>query len=188
MNSIFQKNGLPKITIPKPYEVFEFQNEDGHIKHVFKKREISGQINGETYFDLVPPVGFGGPMIVNCNSNQKWDLIFEFQQAFEAYCLEHRIVSEEVVFNPPFGNAIDFLNCYELQYVSDSYGIDVTNNLEEISVPDSSELWNAIDSGIEYRVLVNEEAMSGFKEFIKFNNQNFFKEVDEYFNVVNAVS
>lgn len=186
MNSIFQNNEVLKISAPKQCEVFEFQNEHGHIKHIFKKREISVQINGETYYDLVSPVGFGGPLILSCNASQKWDLIFDFTRAFEAYCLEHNIVSEQVEFYAPHGHPADFLECYEVEYERDSFGIDVTKPLDQIGKEDLSKLWNAIDSGVEYRVFEGESAISSFRKFVHRTDMQMYSSVNQYFEVMDA--
>ncbi|MBT2581223.1 hypothetical protein [Planococcus sp. ISL-109] len=184
MNSIFLNNDLLKVPAPKQYEVFEFQNEHGHIQHIFEKREISVQVNGETYYDLASPSGFGGPAIVRFNDDRKWDLIFDFTRAFEAYCLEHHIVSEQVEFHAPFGHPADFLECYEVEYERDSFGIDVTKPLDQIGKEDLSKLWNAIDSGVEYRVFEGKSAISYFQKFVHRTDKQMHSNVKQYIEFI----
>ncbi len=162
------------------YEIFEFKSEAGHIKHTFSKRAIDTMIDGEVFYDLIPPVGFGGPVIVECTSEKKWDLVFEFKEAFEKYCLKNNIVSEEVAFNVPTTNAVDFIDCYELQYVKDSYGIDLEKPLNQIGKEDLSKLWNAVDSGVEYRVIEGEVALNIFKSFLHRTNKNLSTSLYQY--------
>ncbi|MFC4712914.1 hypothetical protein [Planococcus dechangensis] len=184
MNSIFLNNDLLKVSALKQYEVFEFQNEHGHIKHFFEKREIDIQVNGETYYDLVSPAGFGGPMIVMCSVDQKWDLIFDFKRAFEAYCIEQHIVSEAVEFHAPFGHPADFLECYEVDYERESFGIDVTKPLDQIGKEDLSKLWNAIDSGVEYRIFEGEAAIKAFEEFVHRSDKQMYLDVNQYVELI----
>lgn len=52
-------------------EVFEYRSELGFIRHMFIKREIPIKINGETYYDLVTPYGYGGPLIIKYSNEKK---------------------------------------------------------------------------------------------------------------------
>lgn len=180
MNSIFQNNYIIKTTAPKQCEVFEFQNENGQIKHIFQRQEISVQVDGQSYYDLVSPVGFGGPMILSCHSNQKWDLIFDFTRAFEAFCLEQHIVSEQVEFHAPYGHPADFLECYIVDYERDRFGIDVTKPLDHSGNEDLSKLWNAIDLGVEFRVVEGQSAISSFKKFVQRTDGQIYLDLKKY--------
>lgn len=179
MKNIFLNDGLTNAIKRDNYEVFEFKNEAGHIKHVFSKRAIDTMINGEVFYDLIPPSGFGGPVVINCIPERKWDLVFEFTQAFQKYCLENNIVCEEVEFNSPFTNAVDFLDCYEIEYVRDRYGIDLEKPLDQIGKEDLSKLWYAIDSGVEYSVIEGEAAINIFKSFVHRSDKGMFASLNE---------
>ena len=43
----------------------------GKIKNTFILREISTKIDGETYFDIVTPYGYGGPVVTECSDIKK---------------------------------------------------------------------------------------------------------------------
>ena len=44
-------------------EVFEHRSSIGIVNHMFIKREIPITIDNTTYYDLVTPYGYGGPLI-----------------------------------------------------------------------------------------------------------------------------
>ncbi|ANU20069.1 hypothetical protein BBI15_07500 [Planococcus plakortidis] len=188
MKNIFLNDGLYNTTKIDNYEVFEFKNEAGHIKHIFTKRAIDKMIDGEVFYDLVPTPGFGGPVVINCIPERKWDLVFEFTEAFQKYCLENNIVCEEVEFSSPFANAVDFLDCYELEYVRDRYGMDLEKPLDQIGKEDLSKLWNAIDSGVEYRVIEGEAAINVFKSFVHRSDEETYKSLNQYLAFVKVDS
>ncbi|MGB6408497.1 MAG: hypothetical protein WBF39_13550 [Planococcus donghaensis] len=179
MKNIFLNDGLYNTIKSNNYEVFEFKNEAGHIKHIFSKRAIDTTINGAVFYDLIPPAGYEGPVIINCMPERKWDLVYEFTEAFQAYCLGNNIVCEEVEFNSPLANAVDFLECYELEYVRDNFGIDLTKPLNQIGKEDLSKLWNAIDSGVEYRVIEGDAAVNVFKNYIHRTNKSLYENLNQ---------
>src|SRR5690606_2392074 len=105
-------------------EAFEFNHSTGRIKHQYFKREIPVKIDGKTYYDLTEPISFGGPIISDCNEEDKWELVDEFQRSFQAYCEENNIVSEIVYFNPLLSNVVDFVCCYEIENMEENKSIE----------------------------------------------------------------
>ncbi|MGI2327647.1 hypothetical protein [Planococcus sp. YIM B11945] len=97
------------------YEVFNYEHNSGTIKHTFIKRQIPLKVEGVTYYDLITPGVCGGPVIAECQEDEKWDLVYDFVQAFEEYCIKNNIVSEIIHFNPFLLNAVDFCEYYEIQ-------------------------------------------------------------------------
>ncbi|MGX7595076.1 hypothetical protein ACWNS2_07510 [Planococcus plakortidis] len=164
----------------KKYEVFEFKSDLGHIKHIFAKRKIKLSVNGSIYYDLIPINGWGGPIILSVNSEKKWDLVYEFTQAFQNYCNEQNIVSEEVHFESS-REAIDFLDVYEVQDIRDGYGIDVTRPIKENYINDLDYLWNTIDLKMEYSILEGTNAMKCFKRFAGLYKGDLKFDLDQYF-------
>lgn len=182
MKKIFLTDGLYNIIIDDNYEVFEFKNEAGHIKHIFSKRAIDTSIEGKVYYDLIPLDGFGGPIVVSCRVEQRWDLIYDYIQAFQDYCLENNIVCEEIEFNSALGNVHDFLEWYEVEYVRDNFGIDLANLLKHDVHEQSEDIRDSIDSDLNYRVLESVDAIKIFEDFVKKTNEteryideNYFK-------------
>ena len=52
-------------------EVFEHRSSLGTIRHMFIKRKVPIQLGDITYYDLVTPYGYGGPLILNCEEGRK---------------------------------------------------------------------------------------------------------------------
>ncbi|TWT03623.1 GNAT family N-acetyltransferase [Planomicrobium sp. CPCC 101079] len=150
-------------------EVFEFRSPSGTIRHMYIKREIPAAIEGETYYDLVTPFAYGGPVILDCEEDGEWDLVYEFVQAFDAYCKENRIVCEQVRFHPVAENAVDFMGCYETDWVGDTYGTNLKAFSdpvrEEFSLSCQNMIWSALEAGVEYRVTAKPESLEEFTEF-----------------------
>ncbi|MDN7244677.1 hypothetical protein [Planococcus shenhongbingii] len=101
-------------------EVYEFRHSAGTVIHHFIKREIPVRIEGETYYDLITPDSYGGPIISECNEEDKWELVDEFERAFQNYCDENHIICETVSFDPLIANAIDFVCCYEVECIGET--------------------------------------------------------------------
>lgn len=101
-------------------EVFEFCHLAGTVKHTFIKREIPVKIDGEIFYDLITPQTYGGPIIMDCSEDNKWELVDEFERAFQAYCEENNIICEFVRFDPILLNAVDFVCCYEVECIGEA--------------------------------------------------------------------
>lgn len=78
-------------------EVFTFENERGKIEHFFIKRVIPITLNGQKYYDITSPYGYGGPIIVE--GQNSLELLNDYFEAFHDYCLEQNIISEFVRFH-----------------------------------------------------------------------------------------
>ena len=80
------------------FQQFEHHSSDGDVTFSYLKREIPYKINGETYYDIISPYGYGGPMIVEASNKQK--AYQQFENAFKSHCENEKIVSEFVRFHP----------------------------------------------------------------------------------------
>lgn len=149
-------------------EVFEFKHPLGTVRNLFIKRQVSHSIGSEDYFDIVTPYGYGGPIISGCELENKAELIKAYQNAFQRYCTEQRIVGEFIRFHPILGNAYDFKPYYDVVYMRNTVG----TNLKDFNDPVQAEfskstrksIRKALREGIEYRVTVNPESLDKFKE------------------------
>lgn len=188
-------------------EVFEFSHPLGAVRHLFIKREIPQALRGETYYDIVTPYGYGGPLILDCDPENKARLVEEFHNAFHQYCEEHRIVSEFIRFHPILKNAKDFESCYQVKFTRKTVG----TNLKDYEDPVQSEfskstrksIRKALREGLECRVTRNPDNLDKFQElyyanmerigadsFYYFDNSYFSRCLDyfgEYIILVEAV-
>lgn len=125
-------------------KTFEFASDHGEIIHSFIQRPIDTKIDdGETWFDLVTPYGYGGPLILSCTGDRE-ALAREFETAFATYCREHRIVSEFIRFHPLVKNALDFQSVYDVSYSRHT----VATNLRDYEDPFMAEFSKSCRKGV----------------------------------------
>jgi serine/alanine adding enzyme len=147
-------------------ETFEFKHSLGTVKHLFIKREVPVQMLSRKYFDITTPYGYGGPLITDCPSGNKNELVHEFEKAFQQYCAEQRIVAEFIRFHPILGNAQDFKNYCDVKFLRFTVG----TNLKAYDDPVQAEfskstrkaIRKALREGVEYRVTVNPKNLDNF--------------------------
>ncbi len=172
-------------------QVFNFQHSFGTIQHMFIKREIPFKLNGQTYYDIVTPYGYGGPLIDECKVENKELLVEAFMEAFQEYCHEEYIVSEFIRFQPVIDNAQDFQDCYDVVYIRDTVGTNLKDFddpvQQEFSKSTRKNIRKALQAGIEFNVTLAPENFKEFKdiyyETMARNNADPFYYFDEvYFN------
>jgi len=95
--------------------VFEHRSTNGHIYYQFIKRKIPDFL-GHDFFDIITPYGFSGPVIVEEKAESRSKLLQEFTETFAKFCINERIISEYVRFNPWIKNHLDFEKIYNLKY------------------------------------------------------------------------
>lgn len=170
-------------------EIFEFESENGKISNQFIIREIPEKIDGKTYYDIVTPYGYGGPIIKEIKGD-KDKLLVEFEDSFSNYCLKNDIVSEFVRFHPIVANALDFEKIYHPTYMRKTLG----TNLEKYENPFQSEFSKScrktvrqvLKSGVTYRITEKPENLEDFKRvyYLNMDRKNaidYYYFDDEYF-------
>lgn len=178
-------------------EVFHFKSEIGEVRHLFLKRIIPIEIDGEIYHDIVTPYGYGGPVILWSKDNKKDELISQFDKSFKKYCDENNIVSEFIRFHPILENEKDFRRIYSIEFNRKTLG----TNLKDYDDPVKSEfsksarktIRRAIRAGLNYRVITSPNNLKKFKEIyystMKRNEakeyyyfgENYFDNILKYF-------
>jgi len=149
-------------------EVFEHRSSLGTIRHMFIKRKVPIQLGDITYYDLVTPYGYGGPLILNCEEGRKEDLVHEFEVAFEKYCGNHNIVSEFVRFHPVIANASDFQSVYDISFIRNTVGTNIKDYSDpfkdEFSKSARKSIRRALRAGVDYRVIERPDELIHFKD------------------------
>ncbi|ANU13922.1 hypothetical protein B481_1077 [Planococcus halocryophilus Or1] len=167
-------------------EEFVFKHPQGTIKHLFIKREIPIKLDGQVFYDLVTPYGYGGPRIVESRYEDKVELVNAFEQRFGEYCLENGIVSEFVRFHPIMRNHLDFSNCYELVFKRKTIQtrLDKIDNpiLTEYSASSRRDIRHGLKAGVEYRVINHPKDLKNFKELYYSTMQRNAAEMIYYFD------
>lgn len=165
-------------------EVYEFRNALGSVRHLFIKREIPIRLpDGEMYYDLTTPYGYGGPVMRPAEGADKEELAQAFIMDFEQYCMRENIVSEFIRFHPVLKNAADFGDFYDTAFMRNT----IQTRLQATKDPLMSEyspsvrryIRKALKQGVEYRVYVNPDSLDEFRElYLQTMERN---QADEYY-------
>jgi serine/alanine adding enzyme len=148
--------------------VYNYTCELGSIKYQFIKREISIQVDSKTYFDIVTPYGYGGPLITEYKTEHTAELVNQFEIEFKKYCGDNDIVSEFVRFHPIINNVKDFKELYSAQYMRHTLGADLANYEDPVNEEFSKEcrkkIKRLIRVGVTYKITSHPASIRGFKQ------------------------
>ncbi len=169
-------------------ETYQFSHPLGSITHLFIKRPVPTSVDGEKYYDIVTPYGYGGPLITCSKESDKADLVQAFKVDFQQYCNDNRIVGEFVRFHPIFGNALNFKDCYDIEFMRKTVGTNLKDYAdpvqEEFSKSTRKAIRHALRLGIEYRITVNPINLDKFTELYHINMKRVHAETFYYFDKV----
>ncbi|WP_046174496.1 GNAT family N-acetyltransferase [Domibacillus indicus] len=107
-------------------------------------REIPEAVQGKSYFDIVTPYGYGGPLYSHSSLQKDGGFVQRFRKAFSQYCQSEGIVSEFVRFHPYLNNDKGLEEYMLITPVGDI----VYNNLE---IPEE-QIWENIASSKKRRI------------------------------------
>lgn len=171
-------------------EVYEFNHPLGKIKHLFIKREIPISIDGETYFDIITPYGYGGPIILENREEKAGELIWAYKEAFQDYCKANKIVCEFIRFHPVLKNAEDFKDYYEIANIRKTVGTNLKVYEDpvqkEFSKSTRKNIRKALEAGVEFTIQVHPAELKEFKEIYystmrRNNADSYYYFDDSYF-------
>lgn len=169
-------------------QIFTYEDENGKITNQFLKREIPEKIDEKTYYDLVTPYGYGGPVIEFANNKEQ--LLKNFEKEFEKFCIENNVVSEFVRFHPIIKNYENFEKMYNAEYMRKTL---ITKLDEEDPVTNQfgkscrKNIRQAINRGVNYKVTKAPETIGSFRDIYystmdRNNASDYYYFTDEYFN------
>ncbi|MGL5098617.1 MAG: lipid II:glycine glycyltransferase FemX [Fusobacteriaceae bacterium] len=96
---IYELNGDGKL------ETFKIDGENGSVIYNFLKREIPIKLEENSYYDIITPYGYGGPLFSDYSDEKALEkLKNQFGMEFSQYCSDENIVSEFVRFHPIIKN------------------------------------------------------------------------------------
>ncbi len=172
-------------------KIFEYEDENGKISNQFIIREIPIKVDGNTYYDIVTPYGYGGPIIKKRKEGREKKLLKAYEENFKQYCKENNIVSEFVRFHPIINNALDFKELYNAVCIRKTLG----TNLKDFEQPEKEEfskscrknIRRALNKGITFKVTEAPNSINNFKEIYystmdRNNATDYYYFGDEYFS------
>ncbi|MBZ5202687.1 GNAT family N-acetyltransferase [Planomicrobium chinense] len=149
-------------------ENFSFRHPLGTVDHLFIKRQIPFQISGQTYYDLVTPYGYGGPLMTGCLEKDKQQLAHDFKVAFQQHCEQNQIVSEFIRFHPIINNAKDFAACYDVVHLRNTVGTNLKDYDDpvqhEYSKSKRKSIRQALEAGVTFTVQNPPSDLEAFKK------------------------
>ncbi|MCZ0873509.1 peptidoglycan bridge formation glycyltransferase FemA/FemB family protein [Peribacillus sp. AS_2] len=173
-------------------EIFKYSSFLGNVYHMFLKRKIPLCVNdGKSYFDIVTPYGYGGPLITDFKEGYKNELLNGFKQEFQKYCNENNIVSEFVRFHPLADNAQDFKEIYKIENIRTTVGTNISDYtdpvLSEFSKSARKSIRKALNSGVTYKITEKPNSINNFKQIYystmdRNGASNYYYFDDIYFN------
>lgn len=149
-------------------DTFVFESPFGKITYTYILRQIKWSFNGQTYYDIVTPYGYGGPYCENVTDMKQ--LMESYKVAFTKYCYEHNIICEFHRFHL-FDNA-DFRKDYFGETIEQSANVVVntTGDFEK-------DIWDRYDRKV--RKNVRKAECNGLGIVIE-NNTNH---LDDFLNI-----
>ena len=156
-----------KLIEPGEPQEYVYQSELGCIRNLFIKREIPQRVEGEQYYDIASPYGYGGPYIEQCPEGKKEELLADYKDAFGQYCRENRIVSEFIRFHPIVNNGKDFSSICEARCIRHTVGTSLESDdpvADEFSKSARKTVRRAMKDGVGWRVTKGPRDVSGFVE------------------------
>lgn len=111
-------------------DTFYHECEYGKIQNTFILREIDRKLEGETFFDIVTPYGYGGPVATQCSDIKK--LMQSYHEVFSVYCRSRNIICEFIRFHL-FDNADVRADFYgQTAHMLDNVVVDTTGSFDDI--------------------------------------------------------
>lgn len=149
-------------------DTFVFECPYGKITYTYILRKIKWEIEGQIYYDIVTPYGYGGPYCENVTDIKL--LMAAYKEAFTKHCQEHNIICEFHRFHL-FDN-VDFRENYfgETIELSANVVVNTTGDYE-------NDIWNRYDRKVRKNV---RKAENNGLEIIIENNTNH---INDFLNI-----
>lgn len=160
---------------------YKLENEYGSILYPYVKRETPALYNGEVYYDIITPFGFNGPYIKPVSQDTKERLLESFEEDFNKYCIENKIVAEYIRFSPWLKNYEDFKAYYDIKFHSQVIDIDLSANdlLAQCSTMRKRSIKHAIKKGVEISFDFEGSSVEGLYEL--YQNTFTIHGINEYY-------
>ncbi|MCR8844162.1 GNAT family N-acetyltransferase [Paenibacillus sp. SC116] len=128
---VYEDNGEGKA------QLFVYEEGDEFVCYPYLLRDASHlpglrELNvTKPIYDITTPYGYGGPISNVADADRRTRLFRNFEYQFDAYCHEHRIVSEFVRFHPLLNNWRDY-NDVNPEFVRNTVFVDLTLSEEDM--------------------------------------------------------
>lgn len=150
------------------YDTFVYQCDYGKITNTFILRKIPWMIDDQTFYDIVTPYGYGGPLAENVTDIAK--LMYAYKIAFAEYCKSKNIICEFIRFH-----------LFDNIRVRENYYGETFHSLDNVVVDTSGDFEQKIWKGYEHKVRKNvKKAIKNNLQIVIENNLN---NLDDFLSV-----
>ena len=151
-------------------ETFKLSCPYGNIINTYIKREVPWKLDGDIYYDIVTPYGYGGPLASDITDINK--LMEAYKKTFTSYCHEKHIICEFIRFHL-FDN-VDIREHY--------YGI-TTKQLDDIVV-DTTEDYDT-QTWMKFQHKVRKNVKKAIKSGLQIIIENNLTHISDFLDVYN---
>ncbi len=179
---------------PGVCETYCLENEYGCIKNMFIKRPVPWLIEGEQYYDIITPYGYGGPIVLETSDQES--LVSTYLESFGKYCIDNRIVSEFIRYHPIYRNWEPFKDIYNNIYSRHTVGTNLRDYDDpvqsEFSKSARKEIRKAINAGVKCKPIPCPENLDTFRRLYEETMDRNHAEPmyyfpDEYYHLLETV-
>lgn len=173
-------------------DTFTFECLYGKVTNTFIMRKIPWNVNGDIYYDIVTPYGYGGPLAEDVKDIDA--LLLEYKKAFTEFCKKKNIICEFIRFH-----LYDNVDVREHYYGETLHLLDnvVVNTIGEFD----SDIWmkyehkvrknvkKAINNGLEIIIENNLDHIADFLSIYnstmdRNNADDYYYLTDKYFESI----
>ncbi len=151
------------------FKEYIFEDSLGIIQHQFIVRPIPlAGMEGEIWYDLTTPYGYGGPLILSCIDGGEEELVTKFYDTFSSYCVQNRIVSEFIRFHPLNLNINFFSSMYDVHLHNYTVGTNLQGYkdpfMQEFSKSCRKTIRKCLNDGLEFEIEPEPKTLKDFQE------------------------
>lgn len=159
---------------------YEFTHKEGKVYYPFIKRQ-AGEIDNVMYYDIVTPRGQCGPWIKTDNPTKTQELIKDFNDEFQFFCDNERIIAELIRFDPWNRQEKYFSDIYNINLYGEIYANDLSIDFfkEEYNSNKRNEVRKAIKNNITVKFSKESSSIENFLNLYEFTQNKY--NVSEYY-------
>ena len=150
-------------------ETFRFSYDGSTVQNMFIRRETPWEIDGERYFDVITPYGYGGPILVAGDCSKP--LITKYYAAWSEYCRQNNIIAEFVRYHLFDNTAFRAAFPGEILHVSDNVVRSLDVPMDEMKMQFAHKVRKNVKRATECGLTVaSEESGAHLSDFLEIYN------------------
>lgn len=155
-------------------ELLVYREGEKLVYYPYFRRKIEGPRSSDTatagtggYSDIVSSWYYGGPLVSGLDPTRDRKFVRRFAQCFSQYCLDERIVSEFVRFDPQLRNDVAVGDVMAVRYDRPTVHVDLTQSDREMWAGFEGRNRTSIRKAVACGIRVVEAGADGIGEFAR---------------------